>query len=320
MGLDKYANTFGAVCKAKYGSKVKKLTIDAKFTCPNRDGTLGKGGCTFCNVASFSHEMGSPLSIAEQLDAGKISRNIKMLQNVGSAKGAADDKFIAYFQAYTSTYDEYRLLKQRYDEALADGDIVGLHVGTRPDCVPDEVLALLADYQARGVDIWLELGLQSAHDHTLKKINRGHGFAAYTDTVKRARQRGIKVCTHLILGLPDETHDDYMSTLHQVLALGVDGLKIHPLHIVAGSTMAKAWRAGRLDTLTLEQYVYSVGEMIRAIPRDVVLHRVTAYAKKPMLLAPDWCASRWDGLVAIVKNLQEFGGQGEAQRLQSVAE
>ncbi len=310
MGLDKYANTFGAVCKAKYGTRVKKLTIDAKFTCPNRDGTLGKGGCTFCNVASFSHEMGSPLSISDQLQAGKANMEIKRIQKVGSAKGTASDKFIAYFQAYTSTYDEYQVLKQKYDEALADGHIVGLHVGTRPDCVPDEVLILLAEYQSRGVEVWLELGLQSAHNHTLKKINRGHEFDAYADTVTRARSHGLKVCTHLILGLPGESHDDYMQTLKMVLELGVEGLKIHPLHIVEGSTMAKAWRAGKLSTLELEQYVYSVGEMIRAIPSDVILHRVSAYAKKPMLLAPEWCSSRWDGLVAIVDNLKERGGQG----------
>lgn len=310
MGLDKFANTFGAVCKANYGSRVKKLTIDAKFTCPNRDGTLGRGGCTFCNVASFSAEMGSPLSISQQLQAGKASMDIKRLQKVGSAKGTASDKYIAYFQAYTSTYDEYQVLKQKYDEALADGDIVGLHVGTRPDCVPDEVLELLAGYQARGVDVWLELGLQSAHDHTLKKINRGHEFAVYEDTVQRARAHKLKVCTHLILGLPGESHADYMSTLDKVLDVGVEGLKIHPLHIVEGSTMAKAWHAGRMETLALEDYAYSVGEMIRKIPSDVILHRVSAYAKKPMLLAPEWCANRWDGLVAIVDNLRAYGGQG----------
>lgn len=286
------------MCKQKYGERIRKLTIDAKFTCPNRDGTLGKGGCTYCNVASFSHEHKTELSIQEQLAQGRERLSSK------------SSKYIAYFQAYTSTYDEYLVLKQKYDEAIQDNDIVGLCVGTRPDCVPDEVLELLVGYQNDGVDVWLELGLQSANDKTLKKINRGHTFAAYEDTVTRARSLGIKVCTHLILGLPGESHSDYLETLDKVLAVGIDGLKIHPLHIVEGSTMAKAWRANKMNLLELESYAYSVGELIRYTPEDVIFHRVTAYAKKPMLLGPDWCAYRWNGLVAIVDDLKAKGGQG----------
>lgn len=305
MGLDAYVNTFGAVCKAKYGERLRKLTIDAKFTCPNRDGTLGRGGCTFCNVASFSHQTTESLSITEQLTQGKMRyRAAKPNQKA--------DKFIAYFQAYTSTYDEYQVLMAKYDKAVMDGEIVGLCVGTRPDCVPDNVLDLLVAYQQKGIDVWLELGLQTANDQTLHRINRGHDFACYCDTVTRARSRGLKVCTHLILGLPGETHADYMATLNAVLAQGVDGLKLHPLHVVEGSSMAKAWRSGRLPLLTIEDYAASVGELIRHTPKEVIFHRVTAYAKKPMLLAPDWCGYRWNGLVVIVDNLARLGGQGEA--------
>ncbi len=302
MGLDSHVNTFGSQCRKKYGERLKKLTIDAKFTCPNRDGTLGRGGCTFCNVESFSHEHGTLDSIAEQLAKGR-ERN----------KGKTS-KFIAYFQAYTSTYDEYQVLKQKYDEAIEDPDIVGLCVGTRPDCVPDQVIELLASYQQRGLEVWLELGLQTANLDTLKRINRGHDFAQYQDTVIRARKAGIKVCTHLILGLPGESHEDYLATHKAVLETGVDGLKLHPLHIVEGSTMAKAWRAGRLELLTIEDYAYSVSELIRLTPKHIIFHRVTAYAKKPMLLAPDWCGFRWEGLVAIVKNLEKLGGQGSHYR------
>ena len=298
MGLDQYVYTFGVFCKNQFGERLRKLTIDAKFTCPNRDGTLGKGGCTYCNVASFNHEHGTELSIQEQLNQGR------------ERVAGRSSKYIAYFQAYTSTYDEYRVLKSKYDEAIKDPDIVGLCVGTRPDCVSDDVIELLASYQARGIEVWLELGLQSAKDKTLKRINRGHLMADYIDTVTRARARGIKVCTHLILGLPGEEHQDYLNSLHAVLAAGVDGLKLHPLHIVEGSTMAKAWRNDRLKLLTVEEYAYSVGEMIRNTPKDIIFHRVTAYAKKPMLLAPDWCAFRWNGLVAIVNDLKAKGDQG----------
>ncbi|MDG5898545.1 TIGR01212 family radical SAM protein [Shewanella xiamenensis] len=305
MGLDAYVNTFGAVCKAKYGERLRKLTIDAKFTCPNRDGTLGRGGCTFCNVASFSYQQTETLSISEQLQQGKARyKEAKPKLNA--------DKFIAYFQAYTSTYDEYQVLMAKYDEAVKDSEIVGLCVGTRPDCVPDNVLDLLASYQQKGVDVWLELGLQTANDKTLHKINRGHDFACYCDTVLRARSRGLKVCTHLILGLPGETRLDYMATLQAVLTQGVDGLKLHPLHVVEGSTMAKAWRAGRLPLLSIEEYAACVGELVRHTPKEVIFHRVTAYAKKPILLAPDWCGYRWNGLVAIVEDLASKGGQGAA--------
>ncbi|WP_394391972.1 TIGR01212 family radical SAM protein [Shewanella woodyi] len=298
MGLDQYVNTFGVACKQRFGEKLKKLTIDAKFTCPNRDGTLGRGGCTYCNVASFSYEHGTELSIPEQLNKGR------------ERFAGRTSKYIAYFQAYTSTYDEYKVLKAKYDEAIIDPDIVGLCVGTRPDCVSDDVIELLAGYQARGIDVWLELGLQSASDKTLKRINRGHTLADYLDTVTRARAKGIKVCTHLILGLPGEEHQDYLNSLHAVLQAGVDGLKLHPLHIVEGSTMAKAWRSSRISLLSMEDYAYSVGEMIRYTPKEIIFHRVTAYAKKPILLAPDWCAYRWNGLVAIVDDLKAKGGQG----------
>ncbi|QFU21682.1 TIGR01212 family radical SAM protein [Shewanella eurypsychrophilus] len=298
MGLDKYVNTFGVACKKQFGEKLKKLTIDAKFTCPNRDGTLGKGGCTYCNVASFSYEHGTELSIADQLKQGR------------ERVAGRTSKYIAYFQAYTSTYDEYLVLKAKYDEAIRDSDIVGLCVGTRPDCVSDEVIELLVSYQKQGIEVWLELGLQSANDKTLKKINRGHSFDDYLDTVSRARAKGLKVCTHLIMGLPGESHQDYLNSLQSILNAGVDGLKLHPLHIVEGSTMAKAWKSDRIKLLTLEEYAYSVGELIRFTPKDIIFHRVTAYAKKPMLLAPDWCAHKWDGLVAIVNDLKAKGGQG----------
>ncbi|MBV7314251.1 TIGR01212 family radical SAM protein [Shewanella sp. NIFS-20-20] len=312
MGLDTYINTYGAACKARFGQKVKKLTIDAKFTCPNRDGTLGKGGCTFCNVSSFSHEAGTDLGISEQIAEGKLRQRDRQAKGLGNNKDAANDKYIAYFQAYTSTYDEFAVLKSRYDEAIKDEHIVGLAVGTRPDCVPDAVIDLLVDYQARGLEVWLELGLQTANDATLKRINRGHGFSEYAQTVTRARNAGLKVCGHLILGLPGESHQDYMQTLAKVLAVGVDGLKIHPLHIVEGSTMAKAWRSGKQELISLEEYAYSVGEMIRATPPQIIYHRVSAYAQRPMMLAPDWCSRRWDAMVAIEDNLRAYGGQGAA--------
>lgn len=296
--LNQYIHTLGDYLIREYGQKFRKLSIDGDFTCPNRDGTLGKGGCTFCNVDSFVKPNQGGLAIAEQLQAR---------QNELSRKTSA---YMAYFQAYTSTYAEISQLKELYAQAIANSNIRGLCVGTRPDCVPDKVLQLLASYQEQGYEIWLELGLQSADNTTLKRINRGHDLAAYEDAVLRAQRYGIKVCTHLILGLPGEGKAHYEHSLERVLALGCAGLKLHPLHIVEGSTMAKAWRAGRLEELDLEHYVDNVCNLIRKTPAEVVFHRVSAFARPPTLLAPAWCANRWAALAKICDNLSRFGGQG----------
>ncbi|EHD23430.1 MULTISPECIES: TIGR01212 family radical SAM protein [Brenneria] len=299
MQLQKLINMFGGNLQRRYGEKIHKLTLHGGFSCPNRDGTLGRGGCTFCNVASFADEQMQQRSIAQQLaaQAGKVKR----------AK-----RYLAYFQAYTSTYAEVQVLENMYRAALDQADMVGLCVGTRPDCVPDAVLDLLSGYHERGYEVWLELGLQSASDKTLRRINRGHDFASYQQTARRARQRGLKVCCHLIVGLPGEDAQRCLSTLDRVVETGVEGIKLHPLHIVEGSIMAKAWRAGRLSALALEEYVTTAGEMIRRTPPEIVYHRISASARRPTLLAPLWCENRWTGMVELDRYLQLHGVQGSA--------
>ncbi|OSN10763.1 radical SAM protein [Lonsdalea iberica] len=299
MQLQRLINMFGGDLQRRYGEKIHKLTLHGGFNCPNRDGTLGRGGCTFCNVASFADEQMQQRSIAEQLSAqaGKVNR----------AK-----RYLAYFQAYTSTYAEVQVLASMYREALAQADMVGLCVGTRPDCVPDAVLDLLSEYRQQGYEVWLELGLQTANDKTLHRINRGHTFDCYQQTTRRARERGLNVCTHLIVGLPGEDEKSCLSTLRRVVDAGVDGLKLHPLHIVDGSIMGKAWRAGRLPELPLAQYVETAGEMIRHTPANVVFHRISASARRPTLLAPLWCENRWTGMVEIDRYLLQYGVQGSA--------
>lgn len=299
MHIHLLVNTFGQDLLHRYGEKIHKLTLHGSFTCPNRDGTLGKGGCTFCNVASFADEGNQQLSIRDQLAARK--------DEIARAR-----RYLAYFQAYTSTYAEVEYLRKMYEEALQVTDMVGLCVGTRPDCVPDAVLELLAGYQQQGLEIWLELGLQSAHTDTLKRINRGHDYAAYADAVTRAKARNLKICTHLIVGLPGEGKAECLSTLEQVIATGTDGIKLHPLHVVEGSTMAKAWRADRLTTLSQTEYADIAAEMIRHTPPEVVYHRVTATARKPTLLAPEWCERRWGVMLDIYRHLEAKGPQGSA--------
>ncbi|WP_407332197.1 TIGR01212 family radical SAM protein [Enterovibrio sp. 27052020O] len=297
MELHHLVNTFGQDLQRRYGEKVHKLTLHGGFSCPNRDGTIGRGGCTFCNVASFADESAQQLSVSEQL--------LQRAAGVDRAK-----RYLAYFQAYTSTYAEVEKLKVMYEEALKHADIVGLCVGTRPDCVPDAVLDLLASYKDQGYEIWLELGLQTANDKTLQRINRGHDFACYDKITRRARALGLNVCTHLIVGLPGDVVSDHIHTIDRVIETGTDGIKLHPLHIVEGSIMAKAWRADRLQAISLEDYVESASEMILRTPSNVVYHRVSASARKPTLLAPVWCENRWLAMTGIARALTIKGAQG----------
>ncbi len=293
MTLAQYVNTFGQDLLRRYGERVHKLAINAGFTCPNRSGEKGRGGCTFCNNASFTPVARRQPGVGEQIAAGR--RVI--------AKRTGARRFIAYFQAYTNTYDEVDRLAALYEEALREPDVIGLSVGTRPDCVPPEVLELLAGYRERGYEVWLELGLQSAFDDTLERVNRGHGFAEYRETVTAARARGLPVCTHLIVGLPGEGRERALATLDQVLALGVDGLKIHPLHVVKGTLLANQWRRGEYRPLDFHDYIRIAADMVERTPPEVVFHRLTGTAEPRLLLAPHWCAWKWRVLNAIENEL-----------------
>lgn len=289
MTLADRVNTFGQVMVARYGERVHKIAIDAGFSCPNRDGSKGRGGCTFCNNVSFSPNGRNPLTISEQITAGK-----KVIRKRTGAR-----KYLAYFQAYTNTYADIEHLRTQYDQALAEPDVIGLSVGTRPDCVPPVVLDLLAEYRDRGFEIWLELGLQSIFDETLERVNRGHYLFEYEQAIKEAQARHLNVCTHLIIGLPGETERHAILSLDHVLALGVQGIKLHPLHVVKGTRLANDWRHGEYRPLSYEQYIHIVASLIERTPADIIYHRVTATASKDILLAPDWCAFKWKVLNGI---------------------
>ncbi len=297
MVLSDYVTTLGTVLRARYGERVHKVSIDASFTCPNRDGSKGRGGCTFCNNNSFSPNGRQPAPIATQVATG---------QGVISKRMGAH-KYLAYFQAYTNTYGDFQRLKTQYDQALAEPDVIGLSVGTRPDCVTPEVLDLLAGYQAQGKEIWLELGLQSSFDHSLERVNRGHGFAEYRDTLHAARERGVQVCTHLIIGLPGEDAGHARTSLTRVLDEGVDGLKLHALHVVKGTQLANEWRRGEYQPWRMEQYIDTVVDLIEMTPPEVVYHRLTGTASADILLAPEWCSLKWRVLNGIVTELARRG-------------
>jgi uncharacterized protein len=291
--LSDYVNTLGQSLLKKYGERVHKVAIDAGLSCPNRDGSKGIGGCTFCNNASFSPNGRMPKPLLQQIQSGREV----IIKRTGAKK------YIAYFQAYTNTYGDVEVLSAMYEKALAEQDVIGLSIGTRPDCVPDKVIDLLVDYQNRGFEVWLELGLQSSFDETLNKVNRGHGFKEYKDALIRARSRGVRVCTHLIIGLPGEGRQHYEQTLGRVLELGVDGLKYHPLHVVKGTMLANDYRRGNYSPLSMEEYVDIVAGLIALAPRDMIYHRLTGTASVEQLLAPKWCSKKWAVLNAIERKL-----------------
>ena len=303
MILADYVNTYGQALLVRYGERVHKLAINAGFTCPNRDGSKGIGGCTFCNNASFNPAGRNAPGVAEQLAAGRAVL----------ARRTGARRFIAYFQAYTNTYADVQELSGQYAEALREQDVVGLAIGTRPDCVPPAVLDLLCDIQARGYEVWLELGLQSAFDSTLERVNRGHGFAEYVAAVGEARRRGLPVCTHLIAGLPGETREHVLETLARVIELGVDGLKLHPLHVVKGTRLANDWRRGGYIPLELEEYIGIAADVVEKTPETVVFHRLTGSAAENLLLAPAWCGTKWQVLNGIASELARRG-TSQAQR------
>lgn len=259
-----------------FACRVHKVSLDAGFTCPNRDGTVAVGGCIYCNNASFSPG-NRRLSVSEQIERAK-----RFLRKRYKAQ-----KFIAYFQAYTNTYGDVRALKTLYDEALACDDMVGLSIGTRPDCVSDAVLDLLADYASRRY-VWLELGLESAHDQTLSFINRGHTVAAFDDAVRRAQKRGLQLCAHVILGLPGESHSAMLATARHLADLHLEAVKLHNLHIVRHTVLEKMYRQGSVPLLDLDAYVGLVADCLEILPPDTIIMRLLGDAPRDMLVAPAW--------------------------------
>lgn len=304
MTLNAVVNTLGQDLLRRYGERVHKLALDVGFTCPNRDGSKGTGGCTFCNNSSFSPNGRRPVPLAEQIDAGR--RVI--------AKRTRAKLFLAYFQAYTNTYDSPARLRAWYDEALAQDGVIGLAIGTRPDCVPDAVLDLLAEYRAQGHEIWLELGVQSSFDGSLARVNRGHGFAEYQDAVQRAHARKLPVCAHMIVGLPGEQPWHARITLTRLLSQGVEGLKLHPLHVVKGTLLANEWRRGEYRAWTLDEYIQVAADLIELTPPEVVFHRLTGSASAALLLAPGWCQYKWRVLNGIEQELRRRGTCHGAQQ------
>lgn len=294
--LSEFVETFGQQLLHQFGERIHKVTVDADFTCPNRDGLRGHGGCTFCNNRSFNQTT-TRISIKDQIRAGMAC----VVRRTGARK------VIAYFQTYTNTYGPLDKLRLAYEEALSVPGVIGLSIGTRPDCISEAVAELASSFRLRKIKVWIELGLQSSFDTTLKRINRGHSFNEYIKAIHLLQRYELPVCTHLIIGLPGENREHVLETLARVLSLGLAGLKLHPLHVVKGSQLAHDWRTGRHEPLSFSTYVNIAADIIERTPRHIAFHRLTGTAKTTLLLAPSWCSGKWRVLNAITSELARRG-------------
>lgn len=290
-------NRFSDELKRVFGCRVQRLSVDAGFTCPNRDGRVGTGGCVFCGgKGSGSYGILHGASVATQLEHAKEV----MVRKYKAAR------FIAYFQSYSNTYAPVEMLRALYDEALGVPDVVGLIVGTRPDCLPGETLDLLASY-ARRCYFWLELGLQSHLDRTLSAIGRGHDLACFEAAVDGCRERGIRVCAHVILGLPGESREEMLSMAKYLNRSGVEGVKIHLLHVMRGTRLADMHQAGELRVMDRDQYVGLVCDFLELLDPRIVVQRLTGDGNRQDLIAPLWSLAKFEVLNCIDNELERRG-------------
>lgn len=300
-------NEFPQFLKRFFDCKVQKISINAGFTCPNRDGTKGAGGCTYCNNQAFNPEYcQTGKSITAQLEEGKVF----------FARKYPGMKYLAYFQAYTNTYGEQEDLKRKYEEALAVDDVVGLVIGTRPDCMPDSLLHYLAELHRQHF-ILLEYGIESTNDATLKRINRGHTFADTVDAVGRTAACGIPVGGHVILGLPGETKEELPEQAETLSALPLTTLKIHQLQLIRGTRMAREYEEHPEDfsLFAPDDYIASVIEYIQHLRPDIVLERFVSQSPKELLIAPDWGMKNHEFTARVKRRMEETGArQGRLYR------
>jgi len=292
--VKKRYSTFNEQLRERFGGKVFKVSLDAGFTCPNRDGKLGIKGCVYCSErgsGDFAGEQG--LTISNQFI--EVKERMK--------KKWPNAQYIAYFQAYTNTYAPVKRLREVYEEALAEEKVVGVAISTRPDCLPHDVLNYLEELNQRTY-LWVELGLQSSHDRTLEWIGRGHDYAQFLMGLEELHSRGIRVCVHIILGLPGETRSEMMATAKAIARLPLGGIKIHLLHVLRGTPLATIFQQTPFDFMTKEDYVSLVVDILEILPPEIVIHRLTGDGPPEDLIGPLWSRKKWEVLNAIDAELE----------------
>lgn len=302
MWGDKRYHSLNYFLRNKFGDKVFKISLDAGFTCPNRDGKVSKGGCVFCSERGSGDFAGDRnFSIESQF------LDVKSMMN----KKWKGDKYIAYFQAYTNTYAPVEVLREKYDEAVKEEGVVALAIATRPDCLDEEVLDLLEEYSKK-LYVWVELGLQTSNDVTGRLINRGYDTATFTEAVKNLRARNIDVVGHCIFGLPGEEKKEMLDTIDYLAHVGVQGIKMHLLHLMEDTPMVNLYNSGKLKFMEQEEYVDLICEAVTRLPEEMVVHRLTGDAPRSLLIGPMWSLKKWEVLNAIddkMKNEDLYQGK-----------
>ncbi len=305
MGPPRMYREFSSYLREVFGCRVQKISIDAGLTCPNRDGSVGYGGCIYCN------ERGSGTGAAQQVPS--VRKQLEMGKAILSKRYKAR-KFLAYFQSFSNTYGPLPTLSKLYEEALAVEDIVGLCIGTRPDCASDEVLDYLEEL-AKDHLIWIEYGLQSASNVTLTRINRGHGVSAFLDAVRRTRARTVPICVHVILGLPGESRKEMLETARFLASQDIQAVKIHLLYVVRGTVLDQWYQAGTYQCLNREEYTSMVAEFLALLPPHVIIQRLTGDPHPQELVAPAWAREKQQNLQAIHNYMKAHGlYQGKLHR------
>ena len=271
-------NNLSGYFRKKYGKRLKKICIDGGFSCPNRDGKCGTGGCIYCGERGAGEHIDPKTSISEQVSSALLHAK-------------SDEKFIAYFQNFSNTYASPEVLRERYDAALTDKKIVALAIGTRPDCLDEERVRLIAEYKKR-VDVWVELGLQTSNDATARLINRGYPRSVFEDAVALLEKYGIPTVVHMIIGLPGETERDAVSTAKYIASFNVWGVKIHSIYVMEGTELAEMYRKKLYTPPTLSEFTEACANCLGHIPKDVIIHRLTGDCPRDMLVAPEWNADK----------------------------
>ncbi|EEO25292.1 TIGR01212 family radical SAM protein [Helicobacter winghamensis] len=310
--------TFGRYCKRRFGQRVRKIPIAlAGFTCPNIDGSVARGGCIFCKNESFSPTLDKEPKVRLTMHPNMkenplLDMQLKQLhsqfkwQSEFHYNKFGVGKYMIYFQSFTNTYAPFDTLQKLYTEALSLPNVVGMSIGTRTDSVDLKLLDFLAELaQRKGQEIWVEYGIQSVYDETLKFINRGHGTENMEFCITESKKRGLKTCSHIIYGLPNETKEMMLYSLKTVLDWGSDGIKVHPLYIIEKTLLANMYEKGEYKPITLNDYIDLIVESLKMIPQSVVMHRVSAGVRNDTLLAPKWCFDKNIQMRAIRDALRE---------------
>ncbi len=305
--------TFGKYLRNKFNKNIKKVPISIPgFTCPNIDGTVARGGCVFCENESFSpnfqkekltlnlNSKENPL-LKKQLKALKkqFFDTVKIYNNIYKP-----ESYLVYFQSFTNTYAPFETLKKLYDTALTFPDVIGLSIGTRTDSIEDKTLKYLKDL-SKDYEIWIEYGIQTSNDKTLKRINRGHDFKNVKETIKKTKDLGLNVCGHLIFGLPEETQEDMLKSVEDTIDLGIDSIKFHPLYVTDNTLLAIEYKKGNFIPISEEDYIDTLVKAIKMLPSNISIQRMTAGTKN--LLSPDWCRDKATQMSHIHKALKEAG-------------